>query len=175
MAQRILLVIDMQNDFIDGSLGTKEAVAIVPAVVQRIREERLQNSKIVFTRDTHTHDYASTLEGKMLPVAHCVMGTKGHEIAPVLLPFAGDALIIDKLTFGSVALPEIMREDIDAQTEIYIVGLCTDICVVSNALLLRAHYPNNHIFVVESCCAGVTPGSHAAALETMRMCQIEII
>lgn len=172
-AKRIVLVIDMQNDFITGALGTPEAQAILPAVAARIEAERAAGAMLVFTRDTHHGDYLTTLEGKLLPVPHCEEGSEGWAIAPELPPLAEDALIVDKPTFGCVALPELLRPYVEPKTEFLLMGLCTDICVVSNALLLRAYFPGNRIFIAPDCCAGVTPESHAAALTTMKMCQIE--
>lgn len=171
--KRIVVVIDMQNDFITGSLGTAEAQAIVPAVVARIEAERTAGAYVIFTRDTHHANYAETLEGKLLPVPHCEEGSEGWALAPEVAPLAEGATILDKPTFGSTALLDAVRPLVDAETEFLLLGLCTDICVVSNALLLRAHFPNNRIFVAPDCCAGVTPESHAAALTTMAMCQIE--
>lgn len=172
-AKRIVLVIDMQNDFITGTLGTPEAQAIVPAVAARIEAERAAGAMLVFTRDTHGCDYMQTLEGKLLPVQHCERGGEGWALAPEIAPLAEGALILDKPTFGCVALPELLRPHVSPDTEFLLLGLCTDICVVSNALLLRAYFPGNHIFVAPDCCAGVTPETHTAALMTMKMCQIE--
>lgn len=166
---KVLVVVDMQNDFIDGSLGTKEAVAIVPAVVEKIKN---WDGAIVATRDTHPEDYLNTQEGKFLPVVHCIEGTPGWEIAPAVSAALEEkeAEIIDKPTFGSTILAEmLLGEDID---EIELIGLCTDICVVSNALLLKANMPEVPMSVDSACCAGVTPEKHEAALETMRSCQI---
>lgn len=170
--RRILIVVDMQNDFIDGALGTKEAVSIVPNVIDKIRSYCREN--VYATRDTHPTDYLNTQEGRHLPVAHCIKGTEGwqirKEISELLLPDH----VIDKPTFGSVELGEKMRKLSEKETiEIELVGLCTDICVVSNALLLKAFLPEVKISVDPACCAGVTPAKHAAALETMRSCQIQ--
>lgn len=161
----------MQKDFIDGSLGTKEAVAIVPAVVKKISE---WDGIVIATRDTHQPDYLQTQEGRFLPVEHCIEGTPGWEINPDVAAAleAKGAQIINKPTFGSVALAEILtHQDV---TEIALIGLCTDICVVSNALIIKANMPEVPISVDAACCAGVTPESHNAALATMRMCQIQI-
>lgn len=171
--EKILVVIDMQNDFIDGSLGTKEAQAIVPAVVRKIKEYKPQN--IYATMDTHFANYLETSEGKNLPVEHCIMDTEGWKIRDEVKEAMPEAKVITKLTFGSTDLADILfarsgHEDI----EIELVGLCTDICVVSNALLLKAKMPEVHISVDSGCCAGVTPESHEAALTTMKMCQIDI-
>lgn len=169
--RKLLLVIDMQNDFIDAALGTPEAVAIVDNVVKKIQSYPTEN--IIATRDTHSPDYLNTQEGRLLPVVHCVKGTPGWEIAPAVKAALGDALVVDKPTFGSTALVErvaAMAEKEDIEVEL--VGLCTDICVVSNALLLKAALPEITLRVDSRCCAGVTPESHAAALTTMKMCQI---
>lgn len=167
--KRILIVIDMQNDFIDGSLGTKEAVAIVPKVVEKVQQAQKKNEKVVFTQDTHGANYLQTSEGKKLPVAHCIKPQAGWEICGQLLSYATE--VVEKKTFGSVKLPEIVKE----YDSIELIGLCTDICVISNALLLKAHFPEKQIIVDAACCAGVTPESHNNALEAMKMCQIDII
>lgn len=172
--RELLLVIDMQNDFVDGALGTPEARAIVGNVVRRIEE--YPAGDVLATRDTHSADYLETAEGRYLPVAHCVRGTPGWELCPAVAAALGDAEIFDKPTFGSLALAERLRDL--AQREniaVTLAGLCTDICVVSNALLLKAFLPETPIRVAAGCCAGVTPESHRAALETMRMCQIELV
>lgn len=164
---KTLIVVDMQNDFIDGALGTKEAVGIVDNVRAKIEEYRKGGYDIIFTRDTHREDYLETSEGRKLPVEHCIKGTDGWEIADGLCN-SGD-IIIDKPSFGWTGWD---RFEFD---EIEIIGLCTDICVVSNALILKATFPEVPITVDASCCAGVTPDTHTSALETMRMCQINII
>lgn len=170
--QNILVVVDMQNDFIDGALGTKEAIAIVPGVKQKIRDFQ---GKVFFTRDTHGTDYMSTQEGQKLPVPHCIKGTDGWQIHPDLQPLCQGTLI-DKVTFGSSELAALLqaedqKEPVDSIT---FIGLCTDICVISNALLAKAFLPEAKIIVDASCCAGVTPESHRNALETMKVCQIQI-
>lgn len=171
--EKVLVVIDMQNDFIDGSLGTKEAQAIVENVVKKIGDYEPQN--IYATRDTHYENYLETSEGRNLPVVHCVKNTKGWEIRNEIAEALKGARIIDKPTFGSADLADILFARNDKKgIEIEIVGLCTDICVVSNALLFKAKMPEVNISVDASCCAGVTPKTHEAALETMRMCQINI-
>ncbi len=171
--RKILVVVDMQNDFIDGSLGTKEARQIVAAVIHKIKQYKAGN--IYATRDTHTADYLSTQEGKNLPVKHCIKGTDGWEIRPEIAELLKGAVIVDKPTFGSLELAELLfEENKKEELEIELVGLCTDICVVSNALLLKAKMPEIKISVDASCCAGVSPKSHEAALETMKMCQIQI-
>lgn len=170
---KALVVVDMQKDFIDGSLGTKEAVAIVPGVVKKIDE---WEGLIVATRDTHHTDYLNTQEGRFLPVEHCIIDTEGWQIngdVQAALDRKGeDVRVVDKPTFGSVKLAQMLLES--GVEEIELVGLCTDICVVSNALLLKANMPEMPISVDASCCAGVTSGRHDAALETMRACQIMV-
>lgn len=172
--RKILVVIDMQKDFIDGALGTKEAAAIVDNVVDKIKIYPAEN--IYATRDTHREDYLNTNEGRHLPVVHCVKGTDGWQINERVAKALGNIKIIDKPTFGSVELAEMLKsENKKEKLEIELVGLCTDICVVSNALLLKANMPEINISVDSKCCAGVTPESHRAALETMKMCHIEVI
>ena len=161
---KTLIVVDMQNDFIDGSLGTKEAQAIVPNVKKKIQEYQNRGDEIIFTRDTHQSDYLDTPEGKKLPVVHCIEGTEGWQIADGLE--VEGCTYIDKPTFGWTHWNERTFQEIE------MVGLCTDICVVSNALILKATFPSVEITVDASCCAGVTPQTHLAALETMKMCQI---
>ena len=169
---KILAVIDMQNDFIDGSLGTKEAENIVPAVAEKIKSFKNSEDEIVFTRDTHHENYLSTMEGKKLPVVHCVKNTKGWEISDKL--DTSDCTIIDKPTFGSYDLAEFIAGNPQID-EVVLVGLCTDICVISNAMLIKAKLPEIKITVDSSCCAGVTPQSHENALSAMKMCHIDII
>ena len=169
--RKLLIVVDMQNDFIDGALGTAEAAAIVPNVRAKTEEYRKNGDIILFTRDTHGEDYPETQEGRRLPVPHCIKGTHGWEISS-LLDTSG-CVIIDKPSFGSA---ELMRRvsglDIGS---VELVGLCTDICVISNALLVKTALPEVTVLVDASCCAGVTPQSHLNALEAMKMCQIDII
>lgn len=174
---KFLIVVDMQVDFIDGSLGTPEAEAIVPAVAAHIREARAAGEHVIATLDTHPEHYLDTAEGKKLPVRHCIRGSAGWQLNPEIEAALGDSPRLEKPTFGSVRLPERVRAlagDADA-LRIELVGLCTDICVVSNALLLKAHFPEAAIAVRRDCCAGVTPEKHAAALETMASCQIDIL
>ena len=172
--RKILMVIDMQNDFINGALGTSEAEAIVGRVAEEIRKYPTEN--VIATRDTHTEDYLNTQEGRKLPVVHCVRGTPGWELHPEIAAALKGAAVIDKPTFGSKELAEklslLSEQD---ELEVTLAGLCTDICVVSNALLIKAFLPETPVRVIAACCAGVTPGSHQAALDTMRMCQIEIV
>ena len=170
MSKKVLIVVDMQNDFITGTLGTEEAQAIVPNVKKKIEEYKARGDKIIFTRDTHRANYLETNEGKYLPVEHCIRGTYGWIVAnEVNYP---EYRHIDKPTFGYMYWDSDISYDVD---EIEIIGLCTDICVVSNALILKAQFPDANITVDASCCAGVTPESHQAALTTMKMCQIKIV
>ena len=171
--QNILLVIDMQNDFIDGALGTPEAVAIVPKVREKIRSF---DGTVLFTRDTHGENYMETQEGKNLPVPHCIRGTEGWQIRPELEELRVTEPI-DKGIFGSDELGKILRDlnDEDPIGIITVIGLCTDICVISNALLAKAFLPEVPIEVDASCCAGVTPESHENALKAMASCQIRIV
>lgn len=170
--QEILVVVDMQNDFIDMALGTAEAVSIVPNVERLVKSF---SGKVIFTKDTHEKGYLQTQEGKKLPVEHCIRGTKGWEINDRLLPYATD--VIEKPTFGSYELVARMLEEnqINPISKITLVGLCTDICVISNAMLLKAALLDTEIVVDASACAGVTPNSHKNALEAMKMCQINIV
>ena len=165
----ILIVVDMQNDFITGSLGTKEAEAIVENVAEKIKHF---DGKVIFTRDTHEENYMDTQEGKNLPVTHCITGTDGWQIHPTLAPFANE--VIDKPTFGSVTLAQLISA-MDNVEGITLVGICTDICVISNAMILKAFLPEVPITVDASCCAGVTPESHKNALAAMKCCQINIV
>ena len=172
--KKLLLVIDMQNDFINGALGTKEAEAIVPNVVKRIQEFE---GDVLYTRDTHSEDYMETQEGKNLPVPHCIKGTPGWELCPELkaLRDAGHSPVLDKLTFGAKDLPAYLDTRYPRGLEsVELIGLCTDICVISNAMVLKAFFPELPVSVTASCCAGVTPESHENALNAMKMCQIAI-
>ena len=198
--KKLLIVVDMQNDFITGSLGTPQAQAIVPSVKAKIDEYRRRGDSVLFTRDTHTDDYMATQEGRFLPIAHCIIGTDGHGLAAGLggginaeqgagggdifdkpteggmyildKPTEGGDGIINKPTFGSLELAEAVAGG--GYDEIELCGLCTDICVVSNALILKARLPETPICVDAQCCAGVTEESHKAALLTMKMCQVTI-
>lgn len=165
--KKTLIVVDMQNDFIDMALGTPEAVAIVPAVKAKIQTYAQAGHEIIYTRDTHEENYLDTPEGKKLPVPHCIRGTKGWEIADGL--YVPGSKIIDKPNFG---WPHWDRENLE---DVELIGLCTDICVVSNALIIKAAFPNALVKVDKTCCAGVTPATHQAALSTMSMCQIDIV
>lgn len=172
--RKILLVIDMQKDFIDGSLGTKEAQAIVDRVAAEIG--KYPSGDVFATRDTHGQDYLDTQEGKNLPVVHCVKDTPGWELHPKIAAALGNAAVIDKPSFGSVELARLMVQlALKEELDITLVGLCTDICVVSNALLVKAYLPETPVSVIADCCAGVTPESHDAALKTMAMCQVKIV
>lgn len=166
---RTLVVVDMQNDFIDGALGTSEAIAIVSKVVKKIEKYRERGDQVIFTRDTHQENYLETQEGRNLPVKHCIEGTDGWQIREELEVREED-LLINKVTFG-----HIWNKDIIKGSEIELIGLCTDICVISNALGLKAVLPEAPITVDAGCCAGVTPQSHMNALEAMKMCQIKVI
>lgn len=171
---KILLIVDMQNDFIDGALGTKEAIAILPAALEKIRNF---DGEIYYTKDTHSQDYMSTNEGRALPVQHCIKGTEGWRLNADIEKLCIDkkATGVEKVTFGAADLPALLKERYpDGIDEIEIIGLCTDICVISNALLLKAFFPETTIKVDAACCAGVTPQSHLNALRAMESCQIVI-
>lgn len=165
--KKTLIVVDMQNDFIDMALGTKEAVAIVPRVKEKIQEYVERGDEIIFTRDTHYENYLQTTEGKNLPVEHCMKGSKGWQIADGL--YVEGCKIIDKPNFG---WPNWKEENLE---EVEVVGLCTDICVVSNALIIKATFPDAYVKVDRHCCAGVTVETHEAALKTMEMCQVDVV
>ncbi len=172
--RKILVVVDMQKDFVDGALGTKEAVAIVPNVVEKIKTYNAED--VFFTKDTHQADYMTTQEGENLPVEHCIEGTPGWELDRSVAEVLRESAVVNKPTFGSTQLAKMIC-DIASKEEIEIelIGLCTDICVVSNALILKAFMPEVKISVDSACCAGVTPQKHEAALETMRSCQINVV
>lgn len=172
MAKHILAVIDMQNDFIDGALGTKEAAAIVEKVAAQIRDFE---GEVVYTRDTHSENYLNTQEGKKLPVSHCIEGTEGWQISGSLRKLQGeDTVIFDKPAFGSVELAQYLKDMPDLES-VTLIGLCTDICVISNAMIIKAFLPEVTVRVNADCCAGVTPESHTNALEAMKMCQVEVV
>lgn len=170
--QNVLVVVDMQNDFIDGTLGTKEAVAIVPKVKEKI--ENFEGT-VLFTRDTHFENYMDTQEGKNLPVPHCIKDTEGWQIRAEL-----DVLrktdAIDKVTFGSSELPAKLKKlnDAEAIESITFIGLCTDICVISNVMVTKAFFPEIPVVVDAACCAGVSPETHKNALEAMKVCQVKV-
>ena len=192
---KVLIVVDMQKDFVDGSLGTKEAQAIVPLVAETIEQMADPNTVVIFTKDTHKVNYLNTLEGKNLPVEHCIKGTAGHSIVDEVFkayinvnkdyktpwdayPLADtNPIRIEKPTFGSVELQNTLyaMNDIEPIEEITLMGLCTGICVMSNAILCKATLPEVPVNVVADCCACVTPESHKTALEAMKLCQINII
>ena len=172
--RKILIVIDMQNDFIDAALGTKEAEAIVEPVKEKIRSYPAED--VFATMDTHTENYMNTQEGTNLPVPHCIKGSEGWKIRPDIACLLTGERIYEKPSFGSTALAADLKElSGREEIELELIGLCTDICVVSNALLLKAVMPEVRITVDASCCAGVTPEKHRAALETMRSCQIRVM
>ena len=188
---KILIVVDMQEDFVNGSLGTPEAKAIVPAVVKKIRDAALNGAHIIYTFDSHRDDYLTTSEGKHLPVEHCIMGTPGWELVEEVAMATADIVnegldfnTVYKPNFGSAdQLPEVINRVIrcnavvnpeDTKVEIELCGLCSDICVVSNALILKANYPEFPVSVDAQAVAGVTPESNEAALTVMRMCQVEV-
>ena len=167
---KYLIVVDVQKDFVEGALGTPEAQAIIPRVKEKIAHYREVGGKIIFTRDTHREDYLATNEGKHLPVAHCIKDTDGWQIYEGLAE--ADDVILDKPTFGFLDWKDYIADD--AELSIELIGLCTDICVASNALILKAAFPEATVSVDPLACAGVTPASHDAALTTMRMCQVEV-
>lgn len=166
-----LIVVDMQNDFIDGALGTPEAKKIVDKVAAKVKSF---DGHILFTRDTHATDYLKTQEGKNLPVPHCIVNTDGWQICDALLPFVKDN-VVNKATFGSTELPDIIKRTCACPKKITLCGLCTDICVISNAMILKAAFPETQIEIDASCCAGVTPDSHNTALNAMKAVQIDIV
>lgn len=174
----ILIVIDMQNDFIDGALGTKEAQAVIEPLVEKIRGF---DGRIILTQDTHDKSYLSTQEGRRLPVEHCIEGTEGWKINESILNAVmqkgRDYTVFKKGTFGSLSLAEYLKQlsETEAIESIELAGVCTDICVVSNALLIKAMLPEVPVSVDAGCCAGVTPEAHEAALVTMKSCQIDVI
>lgn len=167
---RYLIVVDMQNDFTTGSLGSPHAAAIIPNVVDKAKSF---DGRIIFTRDTHGEDYMATQEGKKLPVMHCIKDTDGWQICDELKPYVHQ--VVDKVTFGSVDLPHILSKSGETIEEIELCGLCTDICVISNAMILKAAFPEVKITVDANCCAGVTMESHKTALDAMKMVQIEVV
>ena len=191
---KVLIVVDMQKDFVDGSLGTPEAQAIVPLVAETIEQMADKNTVVIFTKDTHEENYLNTQEGKNLPVPHCIIGTDGHAIVdeimdayknskfkymgPYKFPMTeSNPIVIEKPTFGSTSLQNMLYaiDDLEAVEEITLMGLCTGICVISNAILAKATLPEAQVNVVADCCACVTPESHKTALEAMKLCQINII
>lgn len=169
---RVLVIVDMQNDFIDGALGTVEARAILPALQKKLEEYRRAGDTVLFTRDTHTAEYLSTQEGKNLPVSHCIRGTEGWQIHPSL--DTANCRIFDKPAFGSVELGRYIAS-LPRLEQVELAGVCTDICVISNAMLIKAFEPEVPVYVDGRCCAGVTPESHRRALEAMAVCQIHVL
>lgn len=172
--KKYLVVVDMQKDFVDGALGTKEARAIVPAAVEKIK---IFDGEIFATLDTHFDNYMETAEGKKLPVPHCIKGTEGWQLYKEISAALSEKNFtpVEKHTFGSIKLPEMIKASADGdEFTVELIGLCTDICVISNALLLKANFPEAAIAVDVNCCAGVTPEKHNAAIEIMKSCQIEL-
>lgn len=172
--KHLLVVVDIQKDFVDGALGTAEAVAMVENAARKIREF---DGDIFVTYDTHFENYMESAEGAKLPVPHCIKGTEGWELNETVAQALADKkyTAVEKNTFGSVELPFLVRESVgDEDFDITLIGLCTDICVVSNALILKANFPEKEVYVDASCCAGVTVETHNAALATMKMCQINV-
>ncbi|MBR5658901.1 MAG: cysteine hydrolase [Lachnospiraceae bacterium] len=174
--RKLLIVVDMQNDFVTGALRNEDAIAIVPTVAEKIRAAKEAGTEVIFTRDTHFEDYMETEEGRNLPVLHCLKGTEGWEIIDELKAWTEDAKIIDKITFGARELGDYLAEENEKEKidEVELIGICTDICVISNALLTKAFLPNIPIGVDAACCAGITPQTHKNALEAMKMCQIRV-
>lgn len=187
--KKILVVVDVQHDFVDGILGSEEARAAIPNIVKKVNEyAKMEDALIVYTRDTHGDNYYDTQEGKHLPVPHCIKNTIGWDIVPEVISEEAAILIVDKPTFGDVSLGSKIVEAVweakhfddeaiinYAPKSIEVVGFCTDICVVSNCMILKNYFPESLIVVDSSCCAGVTPAKHEAALEVMRSCQIDVI
>ena len=171
-ARRAIIVIDMQNDFVTGALGSADAVRATGAIREALERNAAQSdpADVFFTQDTHGDDYLQTQEGRRLPVAHCIRGTEGWEIVPELRPFADSARTVCKPTFGSLELPKLLA----GYSEVTLAGVCTDICVVSNALLLKAFHPEMTVRAAGALCAGTTPENHESALRTMRSCQVEV-
>lgn len=169
---KILIVVDMQNDFVTGALGTAEAQEMLPRLVKKLEAAAADSSTdIIFTQDTHKENYLETQEGKNLPVVHCIKNTAGWEIVPELQKFIKRArAVVEKKAFGSTRIPALIKP----YDVVEFVGVCTDICVVSNALLVKAFYPEQIIAVDASCCAGTTPENHRAALTVMKLCQCKI-
>ena len=168
--RKLLAVIDMQNDFIDGTLGTREAVEITDRVAAKIVDFE---GEVVFTLDTHTQNYFNTQEGINLPIMHCIKGTHGWELSSKLKPLSQNCIIFEKPSFGSVEFGKYVSDS--GFDEVYLIGLCTDICVISNAMLIKAFAPETKVIVDSSCCAGTTKQNHENALSAMKMCQIEIL
>ena len=181
---KVLVVIDMQKDFVDGALGTSEAQAIVPNVVAKVKQyAEMEDAVILYTRDTHYGNYMDTMEGKYLPVPHCIRGTEGWHIVPEVYVEGGRSWIADKITFGYYDIGGMVRRALARFSEeedllpdsIEICGLCTSICVISNALILKSHYPETPLIVDSKCCACISKETHEAALLVMKTCQIEVV
>lgn len=171
MKAKVLVVVDLQNDFITGVLGSKAVQSIIPKVKEKIENF---DGEVIFTMDTHYDNYLDTQEGKNIPFKHCIKGTEGWEICSDLKPYA--KMCVTKNTFGAAALPDIIQNNIDEVIEeIEVCGLCTDICVVSNVMMLKSVFPEARIIVDASCCAGTTEKNHKAALYTMSLVQVDII
>lgn len=168
---KYLIVVDMQNDFITGSLGTKEAEAVLPKVIEKVKN---YEGIVIYTKDTHKEGYLATQEGKNLPVEHCMEGTWGWELAGELEELSKEKKVFNKPTFGSIELASYLTEENEGIEEIELCGLCTDICVISNAFVIKANLPEVPVTVDASCCAGVTPESHLNALSAMKMCQVKV-
>ena len=170
---KTLIVVDMQTDFIDGALGSKEAEKIVSNVVKKIKTYVKNGGRVIFTQDTHKKNYLNTREGKYLPVPHCIKGTDGWKIPEKILKAAPECtMVVEKPSFGYTGWESILKGDTDP---VELIGLCTDICVVSNALTIKNLFPERDIIVDSACCAGVSPASHDAALTTMKCCQVDVL
>ncbi|MBR6580483.1 MAG: cysteine hydrolase [Ruminococcus sp.] len=174
---KVFIVIDMQNDFISGALGNPQTLAVAEPMTDRVKEIIGEGTEILYTLDTHYENYNDTQEGKNLPVPHCIKGTEGHRLIPELMEIIGDeSRAVEKITFGSKELPQRVIDVCGGvPDEIELAGVCTDICVISNAMILKTFFPETKIIVNSKCCAGVTPESHSRALEAMKMCQIDVI
>lgn len=185
---KVLVIVDMQNDFLSGVLGTSEAQAIVPVVIEKLKEYEQEQPLVLFTKDTHYSNYSDTQEGKILSVPHCIEGTKGWSICkdissvvdrnPNFYSYSDSDIVrsrIHKNTFGSLRLAELIKKYENITDEVIFMGVCTDICVVSNVLLVKAYCPELKITVDASCCAGTTPENHLAALQIMKSCQVNVI
>lgn len=172
---KVLIVVDMQNDFTTGILGNPETLSVIKKVLDYINKFRKENhdGKIIATLDTHYQNYMETQEGKFLPVPHCIRGTDGWELVPEIEKILGDCIRLEKITFGAIDLPFAVGRD-EVIEEIQLIGVCTDICVISNAMIIKSAFPEVPVKVIAGCCAGVTPESHRIALDAMRSCQIII-
>lgn len=171
--KELFVIIDMQNDFLTGTLANPDGVAVIPNIVDVATTVKANGGTIVFTRDTHTDGYLDTREGRLLPIPHCISGTEGHQIVSELQPFTQNAIVFDKPSFGSLELAEYAKKN--AFDKITLVGVCTDICVISNAFTLKTYLPESEIVVLKDCCAGVTPDGHENALKAMQAAQITIL